>query len=50
MRRGKNIGTNLELRLKGWRAAVKSSRTPAVLKKAIRRNIRELTQRLRKKQ
>lgn len=44
---GKTIGTNLRLRLKGWEAAARSSKTPAVLRKAIRRNIRELRARLR---
>jgi hypothetical protein len=46
---GKHIGTNLELRLKGWTAAVKSSKTPMTLRRAIRANIRELRKRLKKK-
>jgi hypothetical protein len=45
---GKTIGTNLHLRLKGWEAAARSKKTPEVLRKAIRRNIRELRERLRR--
>jgi hypothetical protein len=44
---GKTIGTNLRLRLKGWKAAASSKKTPATLRKAIRNNIRELRARLR---
>jgi hypothetical protein len=50
---GRTIGTNLRLRLKGWEAAARSKKTPTLLRKAIRRNIRELrargsTERLKK--
>jgi hypothetical protein len=38
---GRTIKTNLALRISGWRAAVKSKRTPAELKKGLRRLIRE---------
>jgi hypothetical protein len=44
---GKNIKTNLRLRLAGWKKAAASPRTPAWLKKSIRQNIRDLTNRLR---
>ena len=44
---GRNIKTNLELRLKGWQAAAKSPRTPTWLRASIIRNIRELKQRLK---
>jgi hypothetical protein len=42
-----NIKTNLRLRLAGWKKAVKSPNTPAWLKKSIRKNIRDLSNRLR---
>jgi hypothetical protein len=45
---GKTIGTNLRLRLRGWEAAVRSKKTPEELRKAIRRNIKELRARLRR--
>jgi hypothetical protein len=44
---GKNIKTNLRLRLAGWKKAAASPRTPAWLKRSIRKNIRDLTNRLR---
>jgi len=46
---GKNIKTNLRLRLAGWKKAAASSRTPSWLKKSIRKNIRDLSQRSREK-
>jgi hypothetical protein len=48
MMAGKTISTNLRLRLKGWKKAAQSRKTPEVLRKAIRRNIRELRARLRR--
>jgi len=44
---GRTIKTNLALRVKGWRAAVKSPRTPSELKPGLRRLIREASARLR---
>ena len=46
---GKNIKTNLRLRLAGWKKAAASPRTPAWLKGSIRKNIRELSNRLKEK-
>jgi len=46
---GKNIKTNLSLRLAGWKKAAASPRTPAWLKSSIRKNIRALSQRLKEK-
>lgn len=45
---GRTIQTNLRIRLSGWEKAARSPKTPTVLRKAIRRNIRELRARLRK--
>ena len=45
---GKNVKTNLRLRLAGWKKAAVSPRTPSWLKKSIRKNIRDLSRRLRK--
>ncbi len=45
---GKNVKTNLRLRLAGWKKAAASPRTPSWLKKSIRKNIRDLSRRLRK--
>jgi hypothetical protein len=45
--KGKNIKTNLELRLRGWQAAAKSPRTPSWLRDSIKKNIRQLRRRLR---
>jgi hypothetical protein len=45
---GRTIKTNLALRVKGWRAAVKSPRTPSELKPGLRRLIREASRRLRR--
>lgn len=42
-----NIKTNLRLRLAGWKKAAKSPNTPSWLKKSIRKNIRDLSKRLR---
>jgi len=44
---GRTIKTNLALRLKGWRAALKSPRTPSELKPGLRRIIRETSARIR---
>jgi len=44
---GKTIKTNLALRLKGWRAAVRSPKTPPELKPGLRRLIRQASARLR---
>lgn len=46
---GRTIKTNLALRIKGWRAAVKSPRTPSELKPGLRRLIRETSARLRRR-
>jgi hypothetical protein len=46
---GRTIKTNSALRVKGWRAAVKSPRTPSELKTGLRRLTREASARLRKK-
>jgi hypothetical protein len=46
---GRTIKTNLTLRVKGWRAAVKSPRTPRELKPGLRRLIREASARLRRR-
>ena len=46
---GRTIKTNLALRVKGWRAALKSPKTPTELKPGLRRLIRETSARLRKK-
>jgi hypothetical protein len=43
-----NIKTNLRLRLEGWRKAAKSPKTPSWLKKSIRKNIQDLSNRLRR--
>lgn len=40
---GKNIATNLELRIKGWRAALRSRNTPDWLRPVLRANIRRVT-------
>lgn len=45
---GRTIKTNLALRIKGWRAAVKSPRTPSELKPGLRRLIRETSAKLRR--
>ena len=44
---GRNIKTNLDLRLRGWQAAAKSPKTPKSLRKSIQRNIKALRRRLR---
>jgi len=41
------IDNSLELRLKGWRRALKSPRTPKWLKPSIAANIRRVEQKLR---
>jgi len=46
---GRTIKTNLQLRIKGWRAAVKSPKTPSELKPGLRRLIRKTSARLRRK-
>jgi hypothetical protein len=46
---GKTINTNLALRLKGWRAALRSKKTPPWLRDSIRRNIRGIEARLRRR-
>jgi hypothetical protein len=46
---GRTIKTNLALRLKGWRAAVKSPRTPCELKPGLRRLIRDMSARLQRR-
>jgi hypothetical protein len=46
---GRTIKTNLALRVKGWKAAVKSPRTPSELKPGLRRLIREATTRLKQR-
>jgi hypothetical protein len=46
---GRTIKTNLALRIKGWRAAVKSRRTPSELKPGLRRLIREASARIRRR-
>jgi hypothetical protein len=46
---GRTIKTNLALRVKGWRAAVRSPRTPSELKPGLRQLIREASARLRQK-
>ena len=46
---GRTIKTNLALRVKGWRAAVKSPKTPSELKPGLRRLIRKASARLRQK-
>jgi hypothetical protein len=43
-----NIYQNPRLRLKGWRAALRSPRTPKWRRAGIRENIRRLEARLRK--
>lgn len=43
----RGIHNSLRLRLAGWKAAARSSKTPKMLRTAIRRNIRELEQKLR---
>jgi len=47
MARGKNIATNLGLRIKGWKAAVRSPKVPIWLKPGIRRAIQRAESRLR---
>ena len=42
-----NIYQDPRLRLKGWRAALRSPRTPKWLRPRIRENIRRLQERLR---
>lgn len=37
-----NIYQNRELRLKGWRAALRSKKTPEWLRSSIRKNIQRL--------
>jgi hypothetical protein len=44
---GRTIKTNLALRIKGWRAAVASSKTPVELKAGLRKLIREKSRKLR---
>lgn len=46
---GRTIKTNLALRVKGWRAAVKSRKTPAELKPGLRKLIRQAMARLRRR-
>jgi len=46
---GRTIKTNLQLRIKGWRAAVKSDKTPSELKPGLRRLIRKASARLKQK-
>jgi len=46
----RGIHNSLRLRLAGWRAAARSPKTPKMLRAAIRRNIRELEQRLRERE
>jgi hypothetical protein len=48
MSRGKNIPSNLALRVKGWRAACRSPKIPEWLKSGLRRAIRRAEQRMRK--
>jgi hypothetical protein len=45
---GKTIQTNLELRIEGWKAAVRSPRTPIDLKRGLRKLIRERSRQLKK--
>ena len=46
---GRTIKTNLQLRVKGWRAAVRSPKTPSELKPGLRALIRKAAARLRRK-
>lgn len=46
---GKTIKTNLALRIEGWKAAVRSPRTPIDLKRGLRRLIREKSRALKKR-
>jgi hypothetical protein len=43
----KRIDGSAELRLKGWRAALKSPKTPRQLRPALRANIRRLSRQLK---
>lgn len=49
MARGKNISSNLELRVRGWKAACRSDKVPAWLKPGLRKAIRRAEQRLRRR-
>ena len=44
-----NIFQDPRLRIRGWRAALKSARTPKWLRAGIRENIRRLQARLKKR-
>ena len=46
---GKTINTNLELRVKGWKAALRSKATPPWLRDSLRKNIRRIEARLRRR-
>jgi hypothetical protein len=46
---GRTIKTNLQLRIKGWKAAVRSPKTPSELKPGLRRLIQKVSARLRQK-
>jgi len=45
---GKNISSNLALRIKGWRAAVRSENTPPWLKDGLRKAIRKAESRMKR--
>jgi hypothetical protein len=49
MSRGKTISTNLELRLAGWKKALRSKKLPPWLKPSLRMNIKRLEQQLSRK-
>jgi hypothetical protein len=48
MSRGKNISSNLALRVKGWRAACRSPKVPEWLKPGLRKAIQRAEKRLKK--
>jgi hypothetical protein len=48
MAKGKNIASNLTLRVKGWRAACRSPKVPEWLKPGLRKAIRRAEKRLRR--
>jgi hypothetical protein len=45
----KRVDNSLEVRLKGWRKALRSQRTPKWLKPAIKKNVDRLSKELEKK-
>jgi len=45
----KRVDNSIEVRLRGWRAALRSQRTPVWLKPSLRQGIKRLSGRLRKR-